>query len=308
MRIAVMGSGGVGGYFGAHLARAGQAEVTFIARGAHLAAILENGLKVVSGQDDIQVQPARATDDAATIGPVDIVLFATKLWDVEAAGEACKPLLGPDTAVISLLNGVDSEDRLSPILGPAHVAGGVAYISAGIRAPGVVEHFAMPPAIAFGEIQGGKSSRLEAFQRLAQASGIDARHSADIRDLIWRKFVLLATLAGLTTLARQPIGPIRDDPDLRGLLSDSIDEVIQVARAKGVELGDAADTTAKMLATLPAAAKSSMLMDLEKGHRLEIEWLSGAVVRLGRELGIDTPVHRVIHAALKPWAGGPAAP
>jgi 2-dehydropantoate 2-reductase len=307
MKIAVMGTGGVGGYFGAHLAAAGL-DVGFIARGVHLAAIRKGGLRLKSPNGDLRIADAKASDDPAEIGPVDVVLFATKLWDVESAGALCKPLLGPETAVISLLNGIDSEERLLPILGAEHVVGGVAYISATIAEPGLVRHFAMSPAIAFGELDGRPSPRLKAFQQAAAAAGVDARYSEDIWGLIWNKFVFLASMAGVTALTRQSIGPIREDPDMRRLFADAIAEVIAVADARGVNHGASVERIMTMVDGMVPTAKASMLMDLEKGNRLEVEWLSGTVVKVGEALGVPTPVHRVIVAALKPFAMGPLAP
>ena len=303
MKIAVMGTGGVGGYFGARLAAAGL-DVSFIARGAHLAAIRADGLRLKSPDGDLRIAEAKATDEPAEIGPVDVVLFATKLWDVESAGAKCRPLLGAETAVISLLNGIDSEERLRPILGERHVTGGVAYISAGIAAPGVVQHIAFSPAIAFGELDGRPSPRLQAFRRAAAGAGVDARYSEDIWGLIWNKFVFLASMAGVTALTRQSVGPIREDADMRRLFTDAIAEVIAVADARGVAHGAQVDQIMAMVDGMVPTAKASMLMDLEKGNRLEVEWLSGAVVRSGEALGVATPVHRVIHAALKPFREG----
>lgn len=304
MKIAVLGSGGVGGYFGAKLAAAGL-DVGFLARGAHLAAIRENGLEIRSASTgDVHVRPARASDEAGEIGPVDIVLFATKLWDVESAGEACRALIGPETAVISLLNGIDSEHRLIAILGADHVVGGVAYISGGIVAPGVVQHFAIPPAIAFGELDGARSPRLRAFDEAAREAGIDARLSGDIWDLIWRKFVFLATMAGVTALTRQTIGPIREDPVMRQLFADAAEEVVRVAAAEGHDLGDEAANIVAVADKMAPGTRASMAMDLEQGKRLEVEWLSGAVWRLAEKHGLAAPLHRVMYAALKPWAEG----
>jgi 2-dehydropantoate 2-reductase len=307
MRIAVMGTGGVGGYFGAHLAAAGL-DVSFVARGRHLAAIRAEGLRLASPRGDLHVHPAPASDDPADIGPVDVVLFATKLWDVEGAGEMCRPLLKNGTAVISLLNGIDSEARLLPILGPAHVVGGVAYISATIEAPGLIRHFAMSPAIAFGELDGRPSPRLKAFQKAAAGAGIDARYSEDIQGLIWAKFIFLASMAGVTALTRQPVGPIREDPDMRRLLRDAVAEAVAVADAHGIAHGSETTGIMNMFDGLVPTTKSSMSMDLEKGNRLEVEWLSGAVVKAGETAGVATPVHRVIAAALKPFAMGALAP
>lgn len=305
MKIAVMGTGGVGGYFGAQLAAAGL-DVAFIARGRHLAAIRERGLKLVSPGGDKLIRPAKASQEAGELGPVDVVLFATKLWDVESAGQACRPLIGPETAVISLLNGIDSEERLIPLLGPAHVVGGVAYISAAIAEPGVIQHFAMTPGIAFGELDGRRSARLEAFHRAATAAGISATYSEEIQGLIWDKFVFLASMAGVTALTRRPVGPIRAHPGMRRLLGDAIEEVIAVGRATGAPVSVARAQLMAMIDGMGPGTKASMLMDLEKGNRLEVDWLSGAVVRVGEAVGVETPVHRAIAAALAPFAEGRA--
>ena len=305
MKIAMMGSGGVGGYFGARLTDAGN-DVAFIARGAQLDAIRKRGLSVRSPHGDVMVQPNVATDDPHEVGPVDIVLFATKLYDTGSAGELCKPLVGDDTAVISLQNGVDAEDQLTRILGESHVAGGVARISAAIAEPGVIEHYSAEFAnISFGETDGRESERLSAFLAVAKAAGIDAYLSDHITVEIWQKFVMLATMSAITALTRLPIGPIRDDPRSRQLLHEAVREVVAVAKARGIRLGDdASDKTIHQLGKLPPAMKASMLMDLERGKRLEVEWLSGAVYRMGKELGVETPVHRVALAALAPFTNG----
>ena len=307
MKIAVMGTGGVGGYFGGKLAASGL-DVGFIARGAHLAVIREKGLRIESqATGDAHVQPARASDDPGEIGPVDIVLFATKLWDVEASGAACKPLIGPGTAVISLLNGVDSQDRLIPILGAEHVVGGVAYISAGIVEPGLVRHFAIPPALAYGELDGDNGGRMEAFDEAVRAAGIDGRLSGDILDLIWRKFAFLATMAGATTLTRQTIGPIREDPEMREMFVAAHGEALAVAAAEGHGLGEEAADIMATVDQMAPGTRASMAMDLEAGNRLEVEWLSGAIWRMAQKHGLEAPMHRVMYAALKPWAEGSAS-
>ncbi len=304
MKIAIMGSGGVGGYFGARLAAA-RNDVTFIARGAHLDAIRNEGLRVQSPLGDVHIDPVDATDDPAEVGAVDIVLFATKLYDTEIAGELCRPLIGADTAVISLLNGVDSEEQLGSILGAEHVVGGVARISAEIAAPGVIQHHSHFAIIEFGELDGQKSGRLQAFLAAATEAKIDAQLCDDINIAIWQKFILMASFSGVTALTRLPAGPIRDNPEAWSLMQAAAHEAGAVARAQGVGLADdAVDNVVKLLGTLPDAMKSSMLMDLERGKRLELEWLSGAVCRLGRETGVDTPVHRVVLAALGPFAAG----
>jgi len=304
MKIAIMGSGGVGGYFGARLAAAGN-DVSFIARGAHLDAIKQKGLRVLSPHGDTQVHPARATDNPAAVGPVDIVLFATKLYDTESAGELCKPFIGEDTAVISLLNGVDSEEQLSRILGQQHVVGGVARISAEIAEPGVIKHHSPFASIEFGELNGKQSDRLRKFHSAAEAANIDSKLSEDIQAAIWLKFVLLSAFSAITSLTRLPAGPIHENPQCTELMDSAARETVAVARARGIRLGDSAvESVIKMLHALPETMKSSMLVDLERGNRLELEWLSGAVCRLGRESGVDTPIHRVVLAALMPFAAG----
>ena len=307
MKIAVMGSGGVGGYFGARLAAAGS-DVTFIARGAHLAAIESRGLQIRSPLGDVHIHPAAACDDPSGVGPVDIVLFATKLYDRQIAGELCKPFIGTDTAVISLLNGVDSEDQLGRILGPQHVGGGVARISAEIAEPGVIRHHSNFASIEFGEFDGRRSDRLQAFLGAAEEARIDAQLCDDINAAIWRKFIMLASFSAITTLTRLAAGPIRDNPESWKLMQAAANETGAVARARGVRLAEnAVDNIVGIIRMLPRTMKSSMLMDLERGNRLELEWLSGEVCRAGSKTGVDTPVHRVVLAALSPFAAGEPA-
>ena len=303
-RFAIMGSGGVGGYFGGRLAQAGF-DVSFIARGPHLAAMREQGLRLDSPLGDAHIKPAHATDDPAEIGPVDYVLFATKLWDTESAGEACRPLIGPETAVISLQNGVDAEDRLARILGAGHVMGGVAAISAVIGAPGVIDHLGNFAKIIFGELNGARTARGERLMAALDEAGIDATIADDIGKTIWNKFIFLVGLSALTSVTRKTIGPVREDPDCRALLVRVLAETVAVARAHGIALD--ADSEAERLAfldNLPAAMTSSMAGDLARGNRLELDWLSGAVVRMGRELGVDTPANDFINTVLKLSAAG----
>ena len=303
-RFAIMGSGGVGGYFGGRLADAGF-DVGFIARGAHLAAIREAGLRINSPLGDAHIQPCQATDRPADIGAVDYVLFATKLWDTESAGAACRPLIGPETAVISLQNGVDAEDQLSQILGPDHVMGGVAAISAVIGAPGVIDHASDFATIFFGERDGAASARAERLLAALVEAGIDAKMPGDIAKTIWLKFIFLVGLSALTSLTRKTIGPSREDPECRALLTQVLAETAAVARAQGIKLDD--DVAGERLAfmdKLPAAMTSSMAGDLARGNRLELDWLSGAVVRMGRERGVATPANGFINTALKLSAAG----
>ena len=304
MRIAVIGAGGVGGGFGAALAKAG-ADVTFIARGAHLAAMKSQGLKVVGGRGETHVVPTQATDDPKTIGIVDVVLFCVKLWDVESAGEAIKPLVGPNTAVIPLQNGIDAAERLLPILGPKAVMGGVAQISASITAPGVITQVGTFMRMIFGELEGKRSQRAEEFLALCVKAGFDATLSEQILTELWMKFIGLATNASMTALSRQQIGRLRDDPDIRPVFMAAFGEVIAVGRAKGIKLpDDAMDKIIDFFGHAPPAMKASMALDLERGNRLELPWLGGKVVAMGRELGVPTPTHSVLYAMLKPYIMG----
>jgi len=304
MRIAVVGAGGVGAGFGAALAKAG-GDVTFIARGAHLGAMKNTGLKVESPRGDSHLVPTQATDDPATVGPVDIVLFCVKLWDVESAGQHIKPLVGPKTAVIPLQNGVDAPERLVPILGKQAIMGGVAQISASIVAPGVVRQVGTFMRMLFGELDGSRSERGEALLALCQKAGFDAVLSNQIVSELWIKFILLATNASVMAVARQPIGKLRDDPDMRPQFVAAYNEVISVGRARGGKLPS--DTLDRMLAfnaSAPPAMKPSMVLDLERGNRIELPWLGGKVVELGRQLGVPTPTHALMYAALKPYVMG----
>jgi 2-dehydropantoate 2-reductase len=307
MRIAVVGAGGVGGGFGAALAKAG-ADVTFIARGAHLAAMQSQGLKVQGGRGETHVVPTQATDDPATVGTVDVVLFCVKLWDVESAGQAIKPLVGPNTAVIPLQNGIDAAERLIPILGAKAVMGGVAQISASITAPGVIQQVGTFMRMIFGELDGTRSKRAEDFYALCLKAGFDATLSEQILTELWTKFILLAANAGVMALARQPVGRVRDDPDMRAVMVAAYQETVDVGRASGVRLpSNALDKVLDFLSHAPPAMKPSMAIDLDRGNRLELPWLSGKVVELGRKLGVPTPTHSMIYAMLKPYIMGKPA-
>jgi 2-dehydropantoate 2-reductase len=306
MRIAVVGAGGVGGAFGAALARAG-GDVTFIARGAHLAAMKNRGLKIEGGRGETHLVPTRAIDNPAEIGKVDVVLFCVKLWDVESAGAQIKPLIGSDTAVIPLQNGIDAHERLIPILGSNAVMGGVAQISASITAPGVINQVGTFMRMIFGELDGRGSKRGEDFLALCLKAGFDATLSEQILTELWMKFILLATNAGMTALARQPIGPLREDSDLRPIFLAAYQETIDIGRAKGVALPpDARERIVELTGHLPPGMKASMAHDLDRSNRLEVPWLSGKVAELGRQLGIPTPTHSMIYGMLKPYVMGKA--
>jgi len=304
MRIAVVGAGGVGGGFGAALATAG-ADVIFIARGAHLAAMKSQGLKVQGGRGETHLVPTRATDDPAGIGKVDIVLFCVKLWDVESAGQHIRPLIGPDTAVIPLQNGIDAAERLIPILGSNAVMGGVAQISASIVGPGLIQQVGTFMRMIFGEFDGKRHKRGEDFLALCLKAGFDATLSEQILTELWMKFILLATNAGITAATRQPIGKLRDDDDIRPIMIAAFREVFDVGRAKGVVLpADAVEKILDFIGHAPPTMKASMALDLERGNRLELPWLGGKVVELGRQLGVPTPTHSMMYAMLKPYIMG----
>ncbi len=304
MKIAMMGSGGVGGYFGARLAASGQ-EVTFIARGAHLAAMRENGLKVKSGLGDVHIQPTDATDDPGAVGAVDYVLIAVKLWDTEEAGRAALAMIGPGTTVVSFQNGVECNDVLAPIVGGGRLIGGLAHIAATIEAPGVISHLGTMQRVTIGELGGGTSDRVRALHDASAEAGIETAASDDIERAIWEKFVFLVGLSGTTALMRQTIGPIREDGDGRAFLLSVMEEAVAVGRAKGIGLdaGFARDRL-EFIDGLPDDMAASMYHDLIRQNRLELDWLSGAVVRFGAGLGVATPLNRVIYTALKPFAAG----
>lgn len=307
MKIAVFGAGGVGGYFGGRLAAAGE-EVTFIARGVHLAAIRERGLKIVSPAGDVQLPPGGATDSPAEIGPVDAVLFSVKLYDVDAAARASLPLIGEDTVVVSLQNGVDAEERMRTILGEGHVAGGVAEIGANISEPGTILHKSAFARLTFGALDGGQDPRLQRLCAACTAAGLDASVADDIQAALWMKFIMLSSFAALTSMLRLPAEHIRSDPDIRALYVDALKEAEAVARARGVGVLDGVvERTVGFLDGMPDGMKSSMLVDLEQGRRLELDSLSGTVVRFAEELGLDVPVHKTAYAALKPWLNGAPA-
>ena len=303
MRVAILGSGGVGGYFGGRLAATGT-DVSFVARGAHLDALRRNGLRIESPQGDVHVPRVSATDDPARIGPVDLVFFTVKLYDTEAATRALAPLIGPGTLVVPFQNGVDSVDVLAAAVGREHVAGGTAYVAAVIAEPGVIRHTAMGRLI-FGAIDGAPSPLLDQLLTACQGAGFDATLSTRIMVEIWAKFVRLTVFSGMTAVTRCPIGPLREDAALKEMMRGALRESVAVAVARGIPLGATlVDEIEAANAALPAGARSSMLEDLERGRPLELPWLSGAVVRIGQEVGVDTPIHRFITTVLQPHANG----
>ena len=303
MKIAVIGAGGVGGYFGGKLAQAGN-DVTFVARGRHLDAVLGGGLRIESGLGNVVVR-AKATRDVASIGPVDVAMLCVKLWDVESTAPLLAPLVAQGGVVIPFQNGVESHEILQRVLGHEHVLGGVAYIAATIREPGVIAHTGTMARLTVGAFDPPLAPKAETFAAACQAAGIDCSVAPDIRVALWKKYVFLAAMSGWTSLARSPIGVIRSDPDLRAAMGAAMREIVAVGRARGVDVGD--DFVDKQLAfmdTLPEAMRSSMLNDLTAGNRLEAPWLSGGVARMAKEAGIAAPVNATLYAALKPFVSG----
>lgn len=298
-----MGSGGIGGYFGGRLAANGN-DVSFIARGRHLEAIRTHGLRIESRDiGDALVHPAKATDNPADIGPVDYVIFGVKLWDTAVAGQAIKPMVGPESTVVSLQNGVECDDILAQLVGKDRLISGVAFIASSIGEPGVIKHIGTMQRVVIGERAGGSSARVNSLHAALKAAGVTAETSDDIERTIWEKFVFLVGLSATTTLMRTTIGPIRQDSDRREMLSNIMRETVAVGRAKGVALPeDYAEDRLAFADGLPDDMTSSMHHDLERGNFLEAAWLSGAVARFGRELGIPTPINRAVYAVLKPHA------
>ncbi len=300
MRIAIMGTGGVGGYYGGLLSQRGH-EVIFIARGAHLQAIRERGLQVKSVHGDFRISPARATDKPAEAGQVDLVLFTTKTYQTDVAADAMKPLIGRETVVVPLQNGIDAAERLSAYVGHEPLVGGVTWLSAAIETPGVIGQYSQFRRVVLGEFDGRVTARLKRIYEVLQALGITVEISDDISNVLWTKFVFISSASALGSLTRATLGEYRRVPESREVLREAIAEVAAVARARGVKLAE--DLAAKTLEFIDNAApemKTSMQRDVEAGKESELESMIGVVPRLGRESGVPTPVMRLAYAVLKP--------
>ena len=310
MRFAILGSGAVGGYYGAKLARAGH-EVTFIARGAHLAAIRERGLHIKSpALGDFTVHAA-AEEDTARVGPVDVVIVAVKAYDNDTALPLVRPMLGPDSVVLTLQNGVDSVSQLAALAGERAVIGGTTYIATALAEPGVIEQTGTHRRIVFGEVFGDPLRLTDRVRRIHEAlAGADIQAEAvdDGRVPIWEKFIFLVSLAGFTGAARLPIGPIWADPFIRARFLDGCREIEKVARAEGVPVAaDVIDRITNYVGGIPGTMRSSLLIDLSQGKRIEVEALHGSVVRRADRLGVPVPVMSTLYAVLKPWAAPPVS-
>src|SRR6516164_9590838 len=306
MRVAIMAAGAVGGYFGGRLTAAGH-DVALIARGAHRDAIRRDGLKIESALGDLHLKNVNVTDDPKQVGPVDVVLFAVKLWDTESAGEQTRPLVGSNTRVITLQNGVDSVERLVPILGDNAMIGGTTYVVVTIARPGVIRHTGTVARIRCGRLDRRPDAVLTGYVEQIKAANIDITLSDHTLGDIWKKFVLLSGTSGITASTRQPLGVIRDDEDMRAFFFKLMDETMAVGRAAGVALpADYAAELERAVMGFPPNMKASMANDLDAGNRLELDWLAGKVVALGRKLGVATPAQEAVYAILKPYRMGRA--
>jgi 2-dehydropantoate 2-reductase len=311
MKILVMGSGGVGGLYGGRLANAG-CDVTFVARGAHLAAMRDNGLLIVSeAYGNTLIKPVNVTDNPASAGTPDLIIFAVKLWDTEAVAKSLKPIVGPNTAVLSLQNGVVKDDILRGVFGEKALMGGVAYVGTHIARPGVINQVGTLQRLVFGEYGGDgdgggkKSPRAEALLAALLKAGIQAELSDDIRRTLWEKYTFLVGLSGATASMRTTIGPVRENPQTRAFLHDLMKEAVAVGRALGVALpDDYADDRLKFADSVPGTMDSSLHHDLKNGNRLEVEWLAGGVVQLGKKVGMPTPCNRAVWDVLALYALG----
>jgi 2-dehydropantoate 2-reductase len=300
-----MAAGAVGAYFGTRLAKAGH-DVFFIARGANLAAMRKDGLQINSVHGDIHIDKPNVTDNPAEVGPVDVVLFAVKLWDTEKAAEATKPLVGTNTRVITLQNGVDSYERVAPILGAKNTVPGATYVVTVIDRPGVINQTSPAQSMVFGAFDGKPDAQLQAFADALKATGVSVNLTDSIQRERWQKFVLLTGTSGVTALTRKSMGPILADPDTRALFRNTMLEVVAVGRAKGVTIDESYvdERIAFADKSFPPTMKASMANDLDRGNRLELDWLAGQVSKLGKELKVPTPVNDTIYAALKPYRMG----
>lgn len=298
MRIAIMGAGATGTYYGAKLVRAGY-DVTFIARGAHLKALQADGLRVV-GEEEFHLARVQATNDTVAVGPMDVVLFCVKAYDTEEAARLMLPMVTPSTMVLPIQNGVDSVQRLAPFVGQEQVVGGLCRVSVDIPQPGTVRLNSPFKEIVLGELDGQPSARTAAFAAALERAEIPHRLSGDIRAELWKKFIFITALSGITGATRSAIGPIRECPETYELYGKIAAEALAVGKAEGVNLPDSIpEEMMKQGRTFAAGLKASLLVDLERNRRTEVETLQGTVVRLGRKHGIPTPVTEVIYALIK---------
>jgi 2-dehydropantoate 2-reductase len=300
MKILIMGTGGVGGYYGGLLAKEGN-DVTFISRGAHLYAIRHEGLQVKSVHGNFTISPANATEHPAKVGPVDLILFCVKTYNTDEAAEAIRPAVGPQTAVLSLQNGIDAAERIAKVIGMEHVLGSATWLSSAVEASGVIRQVSEFRRIVLGEMDGSQSARIQSIYEVLKNTGITVEISEDILKILWTKFVFIAAVSSLGSLTRLPMGDYRAVPETRGLISGIMQEIESLARAQGIVLDE--DVVQKSLKFMDDAAphiKPSMQVDVESGRRTEIESMIGVIGRKGRELGVPTPVADFVYASLLP--------
>ena len=300
MKILVMGTGGVGGYYGGLLAGQGN-EVTFISRGVHLYAIRHEGLKVKSVHGDFTVFPANATDDPAKVEPVDLVLFCVKTYNTDDAAEAIRPVVGPQTTVLSLQNGIEAAERIGEVVGMEHMIGGATWLSSAVEAPGVIKQISQFRRIVLGELDHGRSERIQSIFEVLNSTGITVEISENIQKVLWTKFVFIAAVSSIGSLTRLPMGDYRAVPEARSLLSNIMQEVEALARAQGIVLDE--DVVSRSLEFVDNSGphiKPSMQLDVESGRRTELESMVGVIGRKGRDLGVPTPVADFVYASLLP--------
>lgn len=300
MRILIYGAGGAGGFFGAQLARAGE-EVIFLARGAHLQAIRRDGLRIDMPEGEIVIQPAQATDNPADAGKVDVVILGVKAWQVREAAEAMRPVIGPDTVVVPLQNGVDAPAELAAALGAEHVAGGTCATISWLTAPGRIRSVMSSNFIRFGELDNRPSERVARLKEAFKRSGTNVEVPADIQRALWSKFLVVTAFGGVGAVTRAPIGVTRSLPETRRMLEQCMEEVLAVAQARGVAMFDnAVAESMSVLDSIGANATASLQRDIAEGRPTELDYWNGAVVRLGREAGVPTPTHSFIVRSLLP--------
>ena len=304
MEILVMGAGALGGYFGGRLADAGH-DVTFVARGAHLEALKENGLKIESPAGDLHLPKVKATNDPAEFPGADVVLFLVKNFDVEGAAETLLPSLKPNSVVVTLQNGVSAPQRLGEVIGHDRVVPGIAFIPADIKAPGVIRHGAEFQKLVFGKGSVANAAQIETLASALSAVGVDVTLSDEVQIMLWTKFVFLSALSAITTLTRLDVGPLRNNPDTARLFQQAMEETEAVGRVECPDLPEGtAESQWQFLQTLPDTVHASMLDDLNRGKPIELNYLSGDVSRLSKDHGIATPLHDFVTAALQPYANG----
>jgi len=300
MKIAIFGTGGVGGYFGGRFAQTGE-DVTFIARCEHLRAIQTKGLKVDSLTGDFVIYPAKATDDVSQVGPVDLVIVGVKAWQVPEAARAMKPMIGPNTTVLPLQNGVDAVGQLIAELGNDHVIGGLCKIVSFVVGPGHIRHAGFTPSVVIGEMDNRHTNRIVEIQKTFNHAGVETNIASDIQVALWMKFLFIASFSGVGAIANAPAGILRTDPELRAQMLRAMDEIYSLAHARGIKLPlDSIETVMAGVNGLPEDATSSMQRDIATGRPSEVESQNGAVVRMARESGIEVPTHELIYENLRP--------